>query len=68
MMLGKPLLKKSFFTRNNIKAGLYKIYHENGEMWQTGSFVDEKLDSTWLIYHQEGFLEKKINYQKGLCG
>ena len=45
----ETVVKEIFVARNNIKAGLYKIYHENGEMWQTGSFVDGKLDSTWLI-------------------
>lgn len=43
-----------------------KVYHENGELFYTGSYVDGKKDGKWCFYDKDGKLANEIMFDKGI--
>ncbi len=54
------------FNGREVKHGLYKIYHDNGELWQKGIFRRGKLDSTWIDNYYRGMRKQVLHYEEGL--
>ena len=61
---GKLKLKCNF--KEDRKDGPIKAWHMSGKIWLTGQYVNGEPDGTWTYITEDGQVEKKEYYQKGL--
>jgi antitoxin component YwqK of YwqJK toxin-antitoxin module len=63
-----------FFDNGNIKSRYeytstqtysFKNYYQSGKLMETGSFLDGKLDGTWLTFNEAGFKTAEAFYKEG---
>lgn len=52
--------------KNGHPVGLWKNFHENGNLKSIGKWKHNMLDSTWLFYFSNGLLKQKIQYNNGI--
>jgi antitoxin component YwqK of YwqJK toxin-antitoxin module len=45
------------------KKELVKTYHNNGKLYEKGKLINSQKVGTWLYYHPDGWLEKRIKYR-----
>ncbi len=64
----------TFFDNGNIKSRYeytstqtysFSNYYQSGKLMETGSFLDGKLDGTWLTYNEAGFKNSEAYYKEG---
>lgn len=59
-----------FFGKGNAN-GIWKYYHENGEIKRIGEFVDGKANGIWKLYYKNEVLKSQEKYtlgkRNGLC-
>ena len=64
----------TFFDDGNIKSRYeytstqtysFSNYYQSGKLMETGSFLDGKLDGTWLTYNEAGFKTAEAYYKEG---
>ncbi|MEZ4888747.1 MAG: energy transducer TonB [Chitinophagales bacterium] len=48
-----------------IKQGEYTSYHFNGNVKETGQYLNDQKDGKWLVYHKDGSLSEVQHYQLG---
>ena len=54
-----------FTLREGILDGLYKIYHENGQLKHEGTYKDDKVDGLVKFYYENGQLKEEGTYKDG---
>ena len=42
--------------------GIYKSYHENGQLWHEVNYIDDKMNGIYKKYYENGQLESEVNY------
>ena len=47
-----------------IKDGPFERYHENGQLWNKGTFTDGERHGPWESYHENGQLWWKGTYNE----
>ena len=64
----------TFFDNGNIKSRYeytstqtysFSNYYQSGKLMETGSFLDGKLDGTWLTFNEAGFKTAEAFYKEG---
>ena len=45
--------------------GYWERYHDNGQIWYKGKYINGKPDGYWEDYHTNGKLRYKGNYLNG---
>ncbi|TBN15724.1 hypothetical protein EYD46_11415 [Hyunsoonleella pacifica] len=55
----------SISSQNEIKNGLYRIYHDNGQLKTIGKYEGGKKVGVWKDYYQTGELKSTYSYTKG---
>jgi antitoxin component YwqK of YwqJK toxin-antitoxin module len=50
---------------NNLIEGLYVIYHLNGKVEISGTYVHSQKDGTWVYLNNIGEMEAKETYNLG---
>lgn len=58
-------IKEQYVVINGQKNGPYTFFYENGTIWQTGNYKNDRLESKWLIYNQKGTIKQIANYSEG---
>jgi len=61
---GKLKLKCTY--KYDMKDGPIKTYHMSGKIWLSGQYVNGDADGTWTYLTENGQVEKKEYFQKGL--
>lgn len=56
------ILHKNHFENG---TGLWKLYWENGNVLETGKYVNFRKDGVWKRYHEDGSLESTLEYSNG---
>jgi hypothetical protein len=51
--------------KNDKPEGLWKSYHENGQLWEEGNFKDGKKEGLWKMYYENGQLWEEGNFKDG---
>ncbi len=51
--------------KNGKKEGLWKYYHESGQLREEGNYKDGEREGLWKYYHESGQLEEEINFKDG---
>ena len=46
--------------------GIVKIYHPNGQVWQSGTYKKGLKEGSWIINKEDGMLEKEEIYKSGV--
>ena len=46
------------------KEGVFKLFHENGQIRATGSFKNDQLDGLWTYYFSNGKVKQTIRFSK----
>ena len=49
--------------KNGKKVGIWKIYHDNGQLWAKGKNTNGKRDGPWVSFWSNGQLEYKGDYK-----
>ena len=44
------------------RDGLWKYYHDNGNIWYEGNYINSKEDGLWKEYNNNGDLIEEIFY------
>lgn len=45
------------------KKETFKAYYENGKLKEKGKIKNGQKEGTWLYYHPDGWLEKRIQFK-----
>jgi antitoxin component YwqK of YwqJK toxin-antitoxin module len=61
----KTKLKAEYYVVNREKHGPYKEYFENGKLFQSVNYVDDKPDGLLEEYHENGKISKTAIYKNG---
>ena len=61
---GDNQLKEEYFEVDGKKEGPYKFYHENGELWMIGNYVNGELEGEFRKYDNEETCEIR-NFKNG---
>lgn len=56
------ILHQSIFKNG---TGIWKLYWENGNLLETGKYVEFKKDGLWKRYHEDGSIESTLEYKNG---
>jgi antitoxin component YwqK of YwqJK toxin-antitoxin module len=48
--------------------GPYEDYHQNGQLWEKGTYIDGKKDGPWVAYNEDGTVMKRYTgtYKNGV--
>ena len=57
------LCPKNLSSTNSF--GEYKSYHKNGQLWETGSYIDNKINGEYKEYYENGQLQRIEFYIDG---
>lgn len=60
------LLESTTVYRNGLKNGEYRLYYTNGQLRESGTFVDGKLDGVYEEFWGNGQLSGKAIYSQGV--
>lgn len=52
---------KNSNLKNHKLEGLYKSYHQNGELQQEGNYVNNKKHGLWRVFNDNGQLEQEVS-------
>ena len=58
----------SLFQHNpesRAEDGLWRVWHENGQLWTEGNYKDGKLDGLHRRWYDDGQLRWEYNYKDG---
>ena len=44
------------------KEGIYKSYHDNGQLWEEINYINGKMNGIYKSYYSNGELEFEVNY------
>ena len=58
----KTQLKEEYFISDNKKEGIYKSYHNNGQLNVEVNYIDGKMNEIYKSYHYNGQLNVEVNY------
>ena len=58
-------LQGTYFTKNNVKNGPFKMYSPDGYLGGLGYFLNDKWDGKWLDYNEKGIIVKEYYYTQG---
>ena len=58
----KTQLKSEVFIHNGKREGVYKSYHDNGQLFQEVNYINGKREGIYKSYHNNGQLWKEVNY------
>lgn len=61
---GQPI--RTGTTKNNLNEGIWKWYHENGELGIEGNFDKGKRTGEWRFYDTNGRMYLKSHYKNNL--
>ena len=56
---------KGEFDENNQKTGYWERYHDNGNIWSKGNYLNGERNGYWESYWSNGKLCLKGNYING---
>jgi antitoxin component YwqK of YwqJK toxin-antitoxin module len=48
-----------------LRQGIFKSYHENGQLWNEVNFINGTKNGIYKLYHINGQLEDEVNYIDG---
>jgi len=57
--------KEQWKVKKGKIEGPWVIYHDNGQLWYKGLFMDGNEEGPWFEYHDNGQLGEKGNYKDG---
>jgi len=46
-------------------TGVFESFHENGQLWERGNYIDGELDGLFEFFHKNGQLDCRENYKNG---
>jgi antitoxin component YwqK of YwqJK toxin-antitoxin module len=58
-------LEAEFFYQRGVQEGVSLYYHPNGQIWKSVPFVNNKIQGTYNIYLEDGFLLLTSEYDEG---
>jgi len=61
----KTQLESEVFILNGKKEGVYKSYHDNGQLFQEVNFINGKENGIYKSYWDNGQLLEEVNYIDG---
>ena len=56
-------VKKNRYNSNGKRHGYWEFYHDNGQLWMKGNFINGDPDGIWEYYHKNGDLDEIIIYE-----
>ncbi len=68
IMYNHPPIDEDVFLQEKIKSGLhgtYRMYYENGQLEEEGTYKDGERDGLWKLYYENGQLFKEGTLKKG---
>ena len=60
---GKVTLLENY--KDGKEDGLWRAWHENGQLWQVFNLKDGEFDGLWRAWHENGQLNSETNYKDG---
>jgi antitoxin component YwqK of YwqJK toxin-antitoxin module len=61
----KTKVEEEYFIMNGKIEGIYKLYHENGQLCSEVNYIDGKREGIFKSYYQNGQLYVEVNYIDG---
>ena len=62
----KTQLKEEYFINAGKKEGVYKSYHNNGQLYREVNYIDGLKQGIFKLYHDNWQLWEEVNYIDGL--
>jgi antitoxin component YwqK of YwqJK toxin-antitoxin module len=61
----KTKVKEEYFKMNGKIEGVYKSYHDNGQLFEEINYIDGLIQGIFKSYHENGELYVEVNYIDG---
>lgn len=58
-------IKAEGVSSNDVMQGEWKFYRESGQLWQVGTFKDNKKHGKWIRYDKQENLEYEETFENG---
>jgi len=56
-------LKSKVTSKNGVRHGHMKMYHETGELMYVGEWKNNRQEGIWKLYYKNGFLKRENIFQ-----
>ena len=63
--IGDKFTDNNYETPNGTRFGIARWWHDNGQLFTEGEFINGKEQGTWILYHSDGQVVEEGVYKDG---